>query len=324
MQNSAQSASVSVVIPFYNHAECLENTLASVRDQAYPVFECVVVNDGSSAEQSEKLDTILSEFRRHFAITRLDQENAGPGLARYNGAGIAKGDYIAFLDADDIWYPSKLAYQIPAMLADSADCSLHDSDVSDDNGRVNFLQPNSRYINADKDYSVRNILTAAVVNFTSTLVIRNHPAIVGYLNQPLRFREDHYFLIVMLLHFNTPAYSGVHCRRVIDTAALPAAAMQAEYDGYMAFYNVMLQTGYITSLQYRMLRGGSMRNYARKFARLSLLTGLTRHMATFLFWPVMYLGSKFHNWLFYHLPFPARMGGFRNDSSLLIMAKTSK
>jgi glycosyltransferase involved in cell wall biosynthesis len=93
---------VSVVIPAYQ-PQWLEEALASVRDQRFPDYEIIVVDDGSP-------QPVAPEKRDDLVLAR--QPNAGPGGARNRGVTLARGEWVAFLDADDRWRPDKLARQV--------------------------------------------------------------------------------------------------------------------------------------------------------------------------------------------------------------------
>ena len=98
---------VSVVIPAYNVASFLEETLRSVFAQTVQPFEVIVVNDGSP--DTVALEAMLLPFRDR--IVYLVQENQGPSAARNAGIAAARGDLIAFLDGDDLWMPEYLQTQ---------------------------------------------------------------------------------------------------------------------------------------------------------------------------------------------------------------------
>ena len=93
----------SVVIPTFNRRELLLQTLASVWAQSLTDYEVIVVDDGSTDGTWEELQALGSRVRA------LRQKNAGPGAARNLGAQYATGDYLAFLDSDDLWFPWTLA-----------------------------------------------------------------------------------------------------------------------------------------------------------------------------------------------------------------------
>ena len=97
---------VSVVIPAYNCADTICEALESVFNQTYSNLEIIVINDGSTDETKH----ILQEFSSK--IIYLEHENGGPGSARNKGIRVSRGDYIAFLDADDILAPNKIELQL--------------------------------------------------------------------------------------------------------------------------------------------------------------------------------------------------------------------
>lgn len=91
----------SVIIPVFNKAETIAESIKSVLSQTEKDFELIIVNDGSS----DKLHEVLKDFP---SITILNQKNGGVSVARNTGIREAKGDYICFLDADDLWLPNHL------------------------------------------------------------------------------------------------------------------------------------------------------------------------------------------------------------------------
>ncbi len=99
---------VSVIIPAYNVAEFISETLDSVFSQTYDDFETIVINDGSP--DTENLEQILEKYQTK--IVYLKQENQGAAVARNTGIQKAQGEIIAFLDGDDIWLPEFLDRQI--------------------------------------------------------------------------------------------------------------------------------------------------------------------------------------------------------------------
>jgi len=100
---------VSVVIPTYNAARYVEAAVDSVLGQTFRDVEVLVVDDGSTDET----EPVLAGYGN--AIRYLRQENGGVSAARNRGIQESKGRYVAFLDADDMWFPEKLARQIAAL-----------------------------------------------------------------------------------------------------------------------------------------------------------------------------------------------------------------
>ena len=101
---------VSVVIPMYQAEEWILETLASVAAQTYPLVETVVVDDGSSDRGADLVVEFAERAERPFRLVQT--ANKGVALARNLGIGKSNGELLAFLDADDLWHPSKLDLQV--------------------------------------------------------------------------------------------------------------------------------------------------------------------------------------------------------------------
>jgi len=91
----------SVIIPAYNCAHLISDTLNSVFSQSFKNFEIIIVNDGSTDNTSE----VLNSYHHKKNIVVIHQENKGEGGARNCGIFAARGQYLAFLDQDDLWFP---------------------------------------------------------------------------------------------------------------------------------------------------------------------------------------------------------------------------
>jgi glycosyltransferase involved in cell wall biosynthesis len=105
-RNGSGGAEVSIVIPVYNGGRTIRAALCSVFAQTYRDFEVIVVDDGSTDDTSESVSFSGG------AVTYLSQANGGPGRARNTALARANGRFIAFLDADDVWFPTKLERQV--------------------------------------------------------------------------------------------------------------------------------------------------------------------------------------------------------------------
>lgn len=101
---------VSIIIPVYNKAAYVRETLESALGQTYPNIEIVLVNDGSTDGSL----AILEEFKSRYSdkIILIDQKNGGVSKATNIGIQASRGDYIQFLDADDLLSPDKIALQV--------------------------------------------------------------------------------------------------------------------------------------------------------------------------------------------------------------------
>lgn len=123
---------ISVIIPAYNRAGLIGETLQSLLNQTMPAKEIIVVDDGSTDGTAEAVEREFSVFREQFSgnsksniqnptFKTLRQANAGPGAARNLGLAEATGDFIHFFDSDDIAAPNKHEVQLRALLETGAD-----------------------------------------------------------------------------------------------------------------------------------------------------------------------------------------------------------
>lgn len=109
---------VSVVIPAFNASKTIKATLKSVIDQSFEDFEIIVINDGSTDDTLEVVNEIGDQRIKTFTYS-----NGGLATARNRGISHATGDYVAFLDADDLWTKDKLESQVEA-LENNSDAGL--------------------------------------------------------------------------------------------------------------------------------------------------------------------------------------------------------
>ena len=108
---------VAAVIPCYNSARHIGETLGSILSQTYQPIDVIVVNDGST----DDFDGAIAPFRDR--ITVIEQPNSGQAAARNRALAAVEATYVAFLDADDRWHPEKIAKQV-AWLEAHPECGL--------------------------------------------------------------------------------------------------------------------------------------------------------------------------------------------------------
>src|SRR5918996_6415507 len=122
---------VSVVIPVFNGERFIGEAIRSVLGQTFRDLEIIVVDDGST----DRTASAVCQFPAPVSYYR--QENSGAGVARNFGVSVARGEWIAFLDADDLWYPPKLTVQMEHVKkCPEADFFYGDMDAVDENGNV--------------------------------------------------------------------------------------------------------------------------------------------------------------------------------------------
>lgn len=146
---------VSVIMPAYNMEKYIGDSIKSVLNQNYKNFELIIINDGSSDGTKE----IAAKYQHmDERITYIEQENKGVSAARNVGISCAKGKYISFLDADDLWEPTFLSTLINVAEQTGKEWICGKMDIIDTNGNkdtfsqqckdgcmLDFLTPNGEY-----------------------------------------------------------------------------------------------------------------------------------------------------------------------------------
>jgi glycosyltransferase involved in cell wall biosynthesis len=130
----------SVIIPTYNRAQFIENTIRSVLNQSEQNFEIIVVDDGSTDNTEDIVSQIRSARISYYKI-----KNSERGAARNFGAGVAKGTYLNFLDSDDMVYPDYLSNALESIQVNSYPPFVHVAyEIKDEKGKVlskmNFIK----------------------------------------------------------------------------------------------------------------------------------------------------------------------------------------
>jgi len=129
-------ALVSIITPLYNSEKFIAQTISSVEKQTYQYWELIIIDDASQDESVKKAEE-FSSINPKIKLVKLP-ENKGAAYCRNYATKLAKGDYIAFLDADDLWHPQKLEKQLVFMEKNNCDVSYSSYLQIDENG--NSLQ----------------------------------------------------------------------------------------------------------------------------------------------------------------------------------------
>ena len=111
---------VSVIIPTYNRAERVSAAVKSVMAQTPSELEIIIVDDGSTDGTEKVIRPFVEESGGR--ISDFRQDNRGVSAARNKGIAMARGDWIAFLDSDDVWIPEKLEWQFRAIRQSGGRC----------------------------------------------------------------------------------------------------------------------------------------------------------------------------------------------------------
>ena len=143
---------ISVIIPVYNAEKYLQRCVDSVLTQKYKDFELILVNDGSKDGSGTICDLIASKDN---CVRVVHQQNAGAGAARNAGLALAQGEYIVFVDSDDVIDTNYFDY----LSNHVEDVVFIDVDDVDEEGRIVGGQFMSKYSSCSKDTLLRNQMT---------------------------------------------------------------------------------------------------------------------------------------------------------------------
>jgi glycosyltransferase involved in cell wall biosynthesis len=123
-------STVSVIIPAYNAEQYIEETVISVLNQSYQKFEIIIINDGSTDSTGKIIDELSKKDNR---IIVQHRENSGVSASRNVGIDMSKGEYLAFLDADDYWLEDNLLIKVKALENNESDFVYSDRFDADEN-----------------------------------------------------------------------------------------------------------------------------------------------------------------------------------------------
>ena len=174
---------ISVIIPTYNYANFIREALDSVFNQTFQDFEIIVVDDGSTDDTKAIIESYGDR------VIYISQKNQGPAIARNTGIMSSRGTYIAFLDADDLWYPDKLEKQIALFKANpKLGMVLADNALFDDEGIYKNYVGKKAYL-FDGDLVTNIFLRSGVV--TPTVIVKREAFDkVGLFEEGLFIAED--------------------------------------------------------------------------------------------------------------------------------------
>lgn len=177
----------SIIIPVYNAAGFIKNTLDSIKNQTYKNYEVLITNDGST----DNTEYVLKEYKRlnpGFPMDFVTQKNSGVNLARNNAISRAAGNYIAFLDQDDWWFPDKLERVDEVLNSNPGiDVLYHEAMVVGWKKGNNFLK-----LGALKEPVYLDLLfNGSKIGISASVVKRNRITDAGGFSQDYIYSEDY-------------------------------------------------------------------------------------------------------------------------------------
>lgn len=190
MIKSYDNNTVSVIIPVYNKEQYLSNALDSIIKQSYNDWEIVLVDDCSTDDSAKIIMEYSSEYPN--IIYHKQEKNGGAAVARNTALTLAKGRYVAFLDADDEWKYNKVEKQLEFMAINNAAISCTALECIDENGK-----PLNSVRSVIKEISYKFLLRNTMIATSTVIVDRKK---IGDFQMPLRRRGQDYATWLKLLH----------------------------------------------------------------------------------------------------------------------------
>ncbi len=232
----AKTPLISIIIPVYNSRymepciqSCLAQTLGSDK------LEIIVVNDASTDDSATRLD----QMNQTWPLTILHQPaNAGPAAARNAGLEIARGEYVAFLDSDDMMKPDKLAKQLDY-------CSLNPgigaviSGIEEIDEQDKFIRELNRDFPISHGAQVETIFLDNLHTITSTLLFkRSLLSSTKFMDPGLQNLEDMEFALKLLRHTNMAYYpESLTIRRVLSSGLSHSVSETIFMNSRRAFFS---------------------------------------------------------------------------------------
>ncbi|MEP0871645.1 glycosyltransferase [Trichocoleus desertorum AS-A10] len=194
---------VSVIIPAYNAETTVQETIESVLGQSLQDFELIIVNDGSTDRTLQVIESIADP-----RIKVLSYPNAGAAVSRNRGFAHATGEFVAFLDADDLWTPEKLEAQWKALQENpNAQVAYSWTDVIDQSGQ--WLGQGD-YTVANGNVYAKLLLCCFIVSGSNTLIRREAYVAVGGFDESLTASQDFDLYLRLAARYQFVAVTAAH------------------------------------------------------------------------------------------------------------------
>lgn len=220
-------ALVSVIIPVYNGEKTIRETIESVLDQTFSDFELLIINDGSSDQTLDVVSRLIATTNDG-RIQLFSYPNSGVNTSRNRGIQHSISEFIAFLDADDLWTADKLETQLIA-LQTHPDAAVAYSWVDYIDEAGNFLRRGS-YCDISGNVYAQLLLSDFLENGSNPLIRRSHLMHVGLFDESLSYGEDWELWIRLAARYPFIAVrrSQILYRVSSHTASTHTAKMEAQ------------------------------------------------------------------------------------------------
>lgn len=175
---------ISIIVPVYNAEKFIRETMDCVIAQTYPCWELLLVEDGSRDNSVEIIETYIRDSGEERIRLICQPENMGAAKARNRGLQEAKGRYIAYLDADDLWLPEKLEHELAFIREKDAAFVFTGYEFADENGKGT-----GKIVHVPETLNYRQALSNTTI-FTTTVMFDTQKISKELLEMPVIKSED--------------------------------------------------------------------------------------------------------------------------------------
>ncbi len=177
---------VSVVISCFNYGRYIEECVESVLNQSFKNFEIIIIDDGST----DNSESIINKYKKHETIRCFWQHNRGQANAKNRGIFESKGEFIAFLDADDVWLSNKLEKQLILFKDVKVGVVYSTARFLNTNGEELFLKSGKGYFKPRRGFVGEYLIFDNFIYFSSSIVRKECFANVGYFDEQIKMGID--------------------------------------------------------------------------------------------------------------------------------------
>ena len=234
---------ISIIIPYFKKKEFFKRTIRSIQKQSYRNFEVILIFDDKDKSDLKFINNSLKKIRNKKII--INKKNLGAGISRNIGIKKSKGNFIAFIDADDIWHKDKIKKQINFMKKNKVDFSFCDYLIIDKNEKI------IKKIIAPRKVDYNNLLIACDIGL-STVMLKSKLLKFDKFSS-LKTKED--YLLWLKLSKKNIKMLGINKTLVSwrkTDNSLSSSTIQKFKDAFLIYYK-HLNYGVIRSLYYVLL-----------------------------------------------------------------------
>lgn len=268
---------VSVIIPLYNQKDFVSEAIESVLCQTFRDFEIIVVNDGST----DFPETVLEKYKDKIKV--IYQENKGLAAARNTGVRVSKGDFIQFLDADDVLLPEKIQRQMKIIENYEADIDLipycscirvHNKDI---NEIKDFEYQKVENMSVDAIMKIIDLWSYFPFPIHTTLIKRTIIEKIGFFDESMNANEDRLFWTKVALNSGKFVFDNTYSAKYRKHDSSMTCDNKRMFDAHMKYLGEIENILDINKCEYGKLRKKLLDVYLGFFINFSKIAYSKNH-----------------------------------------------